>query len=422
MLCKLWKFVLSVILVQVLLVSTSSAARSWMEGQALTYSEGETSMPYRLYLPAGYDADQEYPLVLYLHGSGGRGNDNESQVNYAIAGLIDRTDADYPAILVVPQLPAGDSWVNRSRNDLTVGILNSLQQGYSVDEDRLYVTGHSNGGFGTTQYIHDFPQMFAAAAPLSGAWVPPNHREPLTGFPTWLFHGAWDGTVDKSWSENYYRSVTSETGSIVFDETLLGYPTAISEPVRYSQVPQRAHLIGDDVYAHEDSGLYDWMFAQSRVKDPLTCDFDGNNIIDVEDIDSLAAHIVAGPPFDSSFDLTGDDTVDEADLTKWRADAATKNGFGEPYLAGDSNLDGIVDSADLNNLALGWRKVDTPLWSAGDFNADGSINALDLNELALNWRQSIPIASTANAPVPEPSALLLTLVGVTLSWGLPRRS
>ncbi len=111
-------------------------------------------------------------------------------------------------------------------------------------------------------------------------------------------------------------------------------------------------------------------------------DFDGDGIMDAADIDSLAAHIVAGSPFDSWFDLTGDDTVDEADLTKWRSDAATHNGFSEAYQLGNSNLDGTVDATDLNNLALNWQQSVSE-WSGGDFTADGFVDSADLNALAL---------------------------------------
>ena len=150
-------------------------------------------------------------------------------------------------------------------------------------------------------------------------------------------------------------------------------------------------------------------------------DFDQDGILTTNDINLLTAGIVAEPPDDLGFDISGDGSVDHSDLTKWLSVAATHEGFDEPYLAGDSNLDGAVDAADLNNLALHWG-ADVSRWSAGDFNADGSISALDLNELALNWRQSITIASTVSAPVPEPSALILVLLGLTLAWGLPRRS
>ncbi len=128
----------------------------------------------------------------------------------------------------------------------------------------------------------------------------------------------------------------------------------------------------------------------------------------------MTKEIIAGTN-NSAFDLTGDGSVNEADLTRWRRDGATHNGFSESYLLGDSDLDGLVDSTDLNNLALNWQQGNA-LWSGGDFTADGVVNSADLNDLALNWQQSIPIGGSASAPVPEPSALLLTFAGIALAW------
>ena len=176
------------------------------------------------------------------------------------------------------------------------------------------------------------------------------------------------------------------------------------------------------------AALFSWLAISTEhmpvnMAVPLTDligDFSGNDMLDIADIDLLTAQIDS-PSSRLGFDISGDGTVDDTDLAKWRSDAATHNGFGEPYLVGDSNLDGMVNAADLNNLALNWG-ADVSSWSAGDFNADGRISALDLNGLAVNWGRSIPIAATVKAPVPEPSAVLLTLVGLTMAWGLRRRS
>jgi hypothetical protein len=152
-----------------------------------------------------------------------------------------------------------------------------------------------------------------------------------------------------------------------------------------------------------------------KVELDLAVDFSGDGNVDVLDVDSLVGEIVSGTN-GGIFDLTGEGTVDESDLAEWLSAAATHNGFSEAYLHGDSNLDGSVDATDLNNLALNWRKdEDVALWSAGDFKPNGVVDSGDLNELALNWRQAIRTASTANSPVPEPSASFLMVVGLTLA-------
>jgi hypothetical protein len=144
-------------------------------------------------------------------------------------------------------------------------------------------------------------------------------------------------------------------------------------------------------------------------------DFDGDGDSDGDDIDSLVKEISAGMNTES-FDLNGDGVVDISDLAQWLSEAATQNEFSEAYLVGDANLDGSVNPADLNSLALNWQK-EGAVWSGGDFTADGRINSADLNQLALNWQQFIPMASSANSPVPEPSTWLMMIVGVAC---LPR--
>ncbi len=143
------------------------------------------------------------------------------------------------------------------------------------------------------------------------------------------------------------------------------------------------------------------------------CDFDRDQSCALDDIDQLM-NVIAADTHNSFFDLNGDSIVDDRDRDEWLDLAAQENGFAESYLLGDSNLDGIVNSADLNALALNWQQ-DFDDWSGGNFTS-GAVTSLDLNELALNWQQSIPIAASNAAPVPEPSTLFLTLVvGLVLS-------
>lgn len=148
-----------------------------------------------------------------------------------------------------------------------------------------------------------------------------------------------------------------------------------------------------------------------------SADFDGDGDMDNDDVDALVGEIVAGTN-ESTFDISADGIVNNADLSQWLRDAATNNGFNAPYLLGDANLNGSVDSGDLNNLALSWRQ-NVALWSAGDFNADGVVNAADLNELAINWRESIPSAASV---VPEPAAATLAIFALAAMTCLRRRT
>ena len=246
-----------------LCAASAAVGRDWSAGLDLSFTQGAYTMPYRLYLPIDYDSSQEYPLVVFLHGAGERGTDNQSQVQFNIGGLIDRTYDDYPAILVAPQLPSGStSWT--AAYDLTPDILKEVQESYSVDDGRVYLTGLSLGGYGTTQYAYNAPETYAAIAPLCGAInIPPSAGEPISETPTWLFHGGSDGVVNVSTSRNYFLDVTG-SGSIEFNETFYQHPTAVSEPIRYTQLQGYGHNIWNAIYSGSDTALYDWMFAQRR--------------------------------------------------------------------------------------------------------------------------------------------------------------
>ena len=129
------------------------------------------------------------------------------------------------------------------------------------------------------------------------------------------------------------------------------------------------------------------------------CDLNEDEACDLGDIEVLLARVGSD---DSHFDFDYDGIVDGDDVQTWLTNAGNKEHTG-PYLLGDTNLDGHVDTIDLNSLALNWQIRNNVGWSDGDFNGDGWVAAEDLNALASNWRQPSPVI-----PVPEPCALLTT--------------
>ena len=137
-------------------------------------------------------------------------------------------------------------------------------------------------------------------------------------------------------------------------------------------------------------------------------DFNGDKELTVDDIDLLTAEIRQDEPR-FWFDIDGNGIVDGADRSAWVE-------LREIFI-GDTDLDGQVNAADLNALALNWRADDATSWAQGDFNGDGLVNAIDLNDLALNWRSGSAQASA----VPEPSsAWLLAMVGLVTVVGWRR--
>lgn len=144
--------------------------------------------PYRLFVPAGYRADRGYPLVLFLHGGGGRGTDNVTQLgegNGLLVELFLERQDDFASFVVAPQ-------TNTSHNiAATLRIVELVQQQYSIDPRRVYVIGQSLGGIATIEIIDARPRIFAAAVIIAAA-MPVHFARTLAGVPLWFLHGDLD--------------------------------------------------------------------------------------------------------------------------------------------------------------------------------------------------------------------------------------
>ena len=170
----------------------------------------EVSLEYLLWLPDGYDEDAsaEWPLVLFLHGAGERGDDLDRVRAWGPPKFATEGES-LPYILVAPQCPA-DSWWNSG--DL-LRLLDRIQQDERVDADRVYVTGLSMGGYGTWDLAAAAPDRFAAIAPVcGGAGTPLFMLERLTDLPIWAFHGSDDDIVPLSESVQAVERVRAGGG------------------------------------------------------------------------------------------------------------------------------------------------------------------------------------------------------------------
>ncbi len=181
-------------------------------------------------------------------------------------------------------------------------------------------------------------------------------------------------------------------------------------------IPGVGHMSSMEDPSSVNSALVEFFAAHPIIAEP-NCDFDSNGTCDIGDLDSLLATgnlqegigVMVGVT--DQFDLDKDDQIDTHDLDEWLSSAAAFNDFTGPYLTGDADLDGDVNSADLNTLALNWRQSATG-WSAGDFTANGIVDAQDLNALAINWRAQL--GRTNQMAVPEPSSSFLTILSLVV--------
>ena len=193
------------------------------------------------YLPEGYDADatKKWPLIVFLHGSGERGDDLEQVKANGPHKLFER-DHRFPFIVVSPQAPADTSWDSDTINTL----LDELTARLPVDPDRIYLTGLSLGGYGTWKIATDHPQRFAAIAPVCGGGESDNACR-LKDVPIWAFHGAKDSVVPLKEEQDMVDAVRTCGGD-----------------VKFTVYPDADHDVWTQTYANP--ALYEWFLQHRR--------------------------------------------------------------------------------------------------------------------------------------------------------------
>jgi predicted peptidase len=200
-------------------------------------------LDYLLYLPPAYDNDSDYrwPLILFLHGAGERGNDLELVKRSGIPRNLENGQ-DLPFIVLSPQCPTDSHWTLHT--EALNALLSDVAARYRVDENRISMTGMSLGGSGTWMMAGAHPERFAAVAPICGRIVP----LPLPRFknlPIWAFHGEADDVIPVS---ETYRTV----------EAL----RAIGADVKLTVYPGVGHDSWTQTY--NDPELYQWLLSQQR--------------------------------------------------------------------------------------------------------------------------------------------------------------
>jgi predicted peptidase len=208
----------AVLMSSLILTALAEERTATMPNQQAHVFEKQVTITYRLeyllFLPKDYgkDASQKWPLILFLHGAGERGNDVELVKKHGIPKVVEQ-QPDFPFIAVSPQCPT-DSWWPRETAAL-IGLLDEVMGQYAVDSDRVYLTGLSMGGFGTWTLAAEYPQRFAAIAPICGGGSR-IARYALKTMPTWVFHGAKDTVVPPEESQTMVEALQSVGGDVKF--------------------------------------------------------------------------------------------------------------------------------------------------------------------------------------------------------------
>jgi predicted peptidase len=241
-----------------------SFGQSW---QAAYYVSENDSLPFRFVQSEPQHADEKLPLLIFLHGSGERGNDNMLQLIHGGDLFLDAIqNKEIEGMVVFPQCPKEDYWARVQRdvygNDsltftffpdstatpamsLLLGLLDSLSQLPNVDKNRIYIGGLSMGGMGTFELLSRRPELFAAAFPICGGGNPDavenfNHETAI-----WVFHGAKDRVVKPTYSQQMVNKMREH-----------------NMEVRHSIYPETGHNAWDNAFAEPE--LLRWIFMQQK--------------------------------------------------------------------------------------------------------------------------------------------------------------
>jgi predicted peptidase len=227
--------------------------------EARTFRDEGLTLPYRLLKPADYDRSKKYPLVVFLHGAGERGDDNAKQLKHGMGDFAaDAAMKKHPAFVMAPQCPSGQKWVDVDWSApshtlpekpspalaATLNAIAALQNEFAIDPQRIYITGLSMGGYGVWDALARRPELFAAAIPICGGGDPAMAKQ-IMSVPLWAFHGAEDKSVPVHRSREMIEAIKA-TG---------GHP-------KYTEYPGVGHDSWTQTYSNPE--LHTWLFAQRK--------------------------------------------------------------------------------------------------------------------------------------------------------------
>ncbi|HEY4155971.1 MAG TPA: PHB depolymerase family esterase [Puia sp.] len=235
--------------------------------QKETFIRNGDTLRYRILYPENAKKRKAYPLLVFLHGSGERGNDNTLQLAHG-GDLFLKPDLrkQFPAVIIFPQCPAREAWSKFPRKrdtsaafnhllnmdsltrpeQLVKLLMDSLAEHKRIDKRRIYLGGLSLGGFGTYDLVIHYPDYFAAAFPICGQANVPLYLRTASRVPVWIFHGGKDNVVNPQPDRDLIKALQDA-----------GVKTA-----KYTEYPEAGHNSWDSAFAEPD--LLPWLFAQKK--------------------------------------------------------------------------------------------------------------------------------------------------------------
>lgn len=238
-------FVITELAADIVAVPSQSHGPTSLSTRSFKIYQPISAIKCRLLTPMDRDPDQRFPLVVFLHGSGQRGDDNRSQLR-GFPEQMANSDwrLRYPCYMLVPQCPERFAW--KSLIDELTSIIHEISSKNPIDTTRIYLTGLSMGGFGCFGLAAEEPQLFAAVVPICGGGDPTTASK-LVDTPMWIVHGDADEVVPVEQSRKMVESIRAAGGTKVL----------------YTELPGVGHNSWTQTYSDPD-GPISWMFNQHR--------------------------------------------------------------------------------------------------------------------------------------------------------------
>lgn len=229
-------------------------------------TENDT-LNYRILYPKNFDSSKQYPVLLFLHGAGERGNNNESQLVHGSKLFLDNYESEaFPAIVVAPQCPLDDYWSNVNRDysktglekfkfkrkgkptkalKMVIAFMDNYTKNPYVKKDQIYVGGLSMGGMGTFDILKWRADMFAAAFPICGGGNPKSVKKYAKKLSFWIFHGGKDDVVLPYFSLSMLTALQKQKAD-----------------VRFTYFELDNHNSWDSTFAEPE--LFPWLFSKLK--------------------------------------------------------------------------------------------------------------------------------------------------------------
>lgn len=212
-------------------------------------------LPYRLFVPVGYDANQKYPLVVWLHGNDGRGDDNVKQLTGsnrlgAHFWIASDVQSKFPAFVFAPQCPPLKNWAEPEFNQpskwllLAMEALAKLQKEFAIDPDRVYIAGQTMGGIGVWSLLQNYSGKWAGAIVIS-AYDNFSDIPAFAEVPLWVFQATDDPYVP-----------------ITMVRSMMTQLRKAHANLRYTEYPKITKDVWNKAFAEPD--LLSWLSAQKR--------------------------------------------------------------------------------------------------------------------------------------------------------------